>query len=258
MNWFALTLPLTAVLVIAAFVILPAGVAVPVAIGLVIAFLILLGCGVAFIRLNFFMPALGRGPAGRNEVALTFDDGPDPASTPALLDVLRRENVAATFFCIGERARANPEIARRIVAEGHLIGNHSEHHGWWTNFLFGSRLREELRAAQRSIESTTGAAPRHYRPPLGLMNPHHRSALRDTGLRLIGWHVRSFDLRPTPVHAIAQRIVRKVRPGSIVALHDAGPGPERVAELARILIASLRERGYAFVRVDHLEEEANE
>ena len=256
MNWFAVTAPFTLVLIVAVLLLFPGSLATPFALALAFAFLCTLACGVAFIRMNFFMPALNRGSTEKREIALTFDDGPDPESTTALLDLLKQENVRATFFCIGERVRANPAVAERIVDEGHLIGNHSEHHGWWTNFLFGRRLREELSAAQQSIESTTAVAPRYYRPPLGLMNPHYRSALRYVGLSLVGWDVRSFDLRDTPVESIAERILRKARPGSIIALHDAGPGPDRVTNLARLLIASLQEQGYAFARIDRMHEGA--
>lgn len=256
MNRFAVSIVLTVLGAAGAYFALPPAWAFPAIAILVLVFFIALGCGVAFIRMNFFQPALCRGKAGRREIALTFDDGPDPDATPALLDVLEEANIQATFFCIGERVRAHPEIAQRTVHEGHLIGNHSEHHGWWTNFLFGRRLTEELNAAQHSIKAATGLMPRYYRPPLGLMNPHYRRALKTAGLKLVGWHVRSFDLRPRPVEAIAARIVQRARPGSIVALHDAGPGAERVTELARLLIASLKSQGYAFVCVDRMDEGA--
>lgn len=256
MNWFAFSIVLTALAVAVAYVALPAGWILPTVAVLLSTFIVVLGCGVAFIRMNFFMPAVCRGPAGRREIALTFDDGPDADSTPALLDVLKELNVRATFFCIGERVRAHPDIARRIVDEGHLIGNHSEHHGWWTNFLIGRRLTAELESAQRSIESATGTTPRYYRPPLGLMNPHYRRALSVVRLRLVGWDVRSFDLRRVPVDRIAERAIAGTRPGSIIALHDAGPGAQRVTALARLLIASMHDRGYAFVRVDRFDEGA--
>ena len=253
MNWFGVAAAATAFLVIAACVLFPFGVALPISIGLAIAFLVLLGLGVAFIHLNFFMPALCRGRSGARTVALTYDDGPDPAATEQLLDELRTANAVATFFCVGERARAFPHIVKRMVDEGHLIGNHSQHHGWWTNFLFGSFMTRELREAQDSIAGASGVVPQYYRPPLGLMNPHYRTALRCLGLRLVGWDIRSYDLRADPIATIAERITRKVRPGSIIALHDAGPGPERVTELARTLIVTLRDQGYSLVRVDQLD-----
>jgi len=219
-------------------------------------YLFTLGFGVAFIQLNFFLPALCRGSANRREIALTFDDGPDPESTPALLDLLRTNGVHATFFCVGERARRYPDLVRRIANEGHTLGNHSEHHAWWTNFLFGRALDSELTAAQRSIESSAGVRPRYYRPPLGLTNPHYRSALDKAGLRLVGWHLRSFDLRRTPVETIAKRVCAQARPGSIVAMHDVGPGRARVLQLVQEVIAYSRAHGYSLVCVDRFDEGA--
>ena len=135
-------------------------------------YLTVIGCGVWFIRLGMFCPVIWRGRVGKKLVALTFDDGPDPLTTPLLLDYLREERIAATFFCIGKKVDAHPEIARRIVEEGHLIANHTYHHFWWTSLMWSGTLEREVSRTQEAIERATGVKPRYMRPPMGMTNPH--------------------------------------------------------------------------------------
>jgi peptidoglycan/xylan/chitin deacetylase (PgdA/CDA1 family) len=215
------------------------------------AYAVMFALGVAFIRMNFFCAARCRGRRGGNFLTLTFDDGPDPAATPALLDTLRDLRVPAAFFCVGERVRMQPELARRIVREGHVIGNHSLRHGWWTNLLFGRRLREELLGAQEAIRAATGVTPRYYRSPVGLTNTQLGAALRRADLLLVGWDVRALD-RGAPRDKVVQRILRLARDGSIILLHDGGARPEVLTGLVRDVVAQLRARGYSFVGLDEM------
>ena len=207
--------------------------------------------GVTFIRLNFFCEARCRGARGGKRLTLTFDDGPDPAATPALLDTLRGLRVPAAFFCVGERVRAEPDLALRIVSEGHVIANHTLRHGWWTNFLFGRRLREELLNAQEAIRAVTGVTPRYYRSPVGMTNLHLGPELRRTKLLLVGWDVRALD-RGAPRDRVVRRILRLARDGSIVLLHDAGARPDVLTGVVSDVVTELRARGYAFVGLDEL------
>ena len=219
--------------------------------GVIAAYLIVVGLGVAFIQLSFFGKAFCRGKPGAMRAALTFDDGPDPAATPRLLDVLADLRAPATFFCVGERVRACPEIVRRAAAEGHALGNHSQRHAWWTNFLVGRGLRDEIARAQEAIGATTGFAPAHYRSPMGLTNPHLPGALAKLGLTLVGWDVRALDRGARPEEVVG-RILSKVRDGSIVLLHDGGADPDTLVAAVRGAVRGLRERGYALVRVGEL------
>lgn len=125
-------------------------------------FVVLIGLGVAFPQLQFFGPFICRGNPGRREVALTFDDGPDARSTPALLDLLRQEKVPATFFCIGQRVAAERELTARLAREGHMLGNHTYHHSNLTNCFGPRRLREELQLTQAAIAAATGTPPRIF------------------------------------------------------------------------------------------------
>ncbi len=220
--------------------------------GLGALYLTLVGLGVAFIKMNFFTRAVCRGPQGRRSVALTFDDGPDPENTPELLAVLDRYGVKAAFFCIGEKVRQYPETVRQLAAQGHLVGNHTYRHAWWTNFLWGRRLAREIQEAQEVIKEVSGPAPRYFRPPMGLTNPHLARALKPASLTLIGWDVRGLDHQARAAAPVIHRILRKTRDGSIIVLHDGGARPGIITATLSRIIPELRRRGFVFQRLDDL------
>ncbi|OYV40570.1 MAG: polysaccharide deacetylase family protein [Thiomonas sp. 20-64-5] len=158
--------------------------------------------------------------AQRGEVALTIDDGPDPDVTPAVLDLLDAHGVRATFFCIGERARAHPALCRAIVQGGHAVENHSNRHRHNFSLLGPCGYARELRAAQRTLSSITGTTPRFFRAPAGLRNPFLGPVLARQNLLLASWTRRGFDTRETRPAVVLQRLLRKLRPGDILLLHD--------------------------------------
>jgi len=216
--------------------------------------IVLIGLGVAFPQLSFFGPFVCRGTTSRRQVALTFDDGPDARSTPALLELLRQENVPATFFCIGKRVAADRELTGRIAREGHLLGNHTYHHSNLTNCFGPRRLREELQLTQAAIASATGTAPLHFRPPMGLSNPFTFFTAKKLGLQVLGWSIRSLDTRIPDSGRIVQRVMARVAPGAIILLHDGNIPAERLVLTVKELLARLREQQYAVVRLDKLME----
>ncbi len=218
---------------------------------LLIAYLILFSLGVAVIRLNFFCRAVCRGKSGKMKASLTFDDGPDPETTPAVLSVLAKHEIKAAFFCIGEKVSQTPDLARRIVAEGHIIANHTFHHFWWTNFLRCKGLRRETAEAQEKIRNITGKTPAFFRPPGGLTNPHLDRELRQNGLSCIGWNVRTFDTRRNNAQVV-KAIARKTRDGSVILLHDAGKTSQDMKELLEAVIAVLTKGGFTLAALDNL------
>lgn len=218
----------------------------------VVVFLLAMGFGVALPQWRMFGPFICEGRASQREVAITFDDGPDPRSTPALLDLLRNENVPATFFCIGRNVAAHPDIVALIAKEGHLLGNHTYHHSNLTNCFGVARLTEEMSRTQISIRDAAGTAPVYFRPPMGLSNPRVFHAAADVGLKVIGWTARGIDTQIRDSNRVVQRILRGVRPGAIILLHDGNIPPERLLTTVKLLLAKLREQGYQFVRLDHL------
>lgn len=219
-----------------------------VALGLVI----LVVLGVAIPQLSFFGPYVCNGDSSRQCVALTFDDGPDANSTPALLDLLRSEEIKAAFFCIGAKVATERELTARIAREGHWLGNHTYSHSYTTNLFSVARLRDELTRTQAVIHEATGVAPKQFRPPVGLSNPRIFRVARAVGLQVVGWSVRSLDTRITEPKRIVARIIRKLEPGAIILLHDGNIPTERLVVTVRLLLANLRERGYEVVRLDRM------
>ena len=213
---------------------------------------LVIGLGVTFPQLSLFGTFVCCGSTAQKRVALTFDDGPDARSTPALLDWLREEKISAAFFAVGERVVANPEVAARIVREGHLLENHSYAHSYATNFFGVTRLREEMRRTQSAVQDATGQAPRLFRPPMGLSNPRTFRAAKLEGLRVIGWSARGLDTQCADPEVVVRRILRRARAGGIILLHDGNIPAERVVATAKLLLTGLRERGYEVVRLDQL------
>jgi peptidoglycan/xylan/chitin deacetylase (PgdA/CDA1 family) len=223
------------------------------ALGVVAALIGVIALGVAIPQLRFFGPFVCRGDAtSERTVALTFDDGPDPASTPALLDLLREARVHAAFFCVGERVAAHPELTARIAREGHLVENHSYHHSHLTNFFGVARLRVELERTQAVIARTTGRAPTYFRPPMGLSNPRVFRAARAVGIRVVGWTARGFDTRAVHPARIVKRVVRGVAPGGVILLHDGNIAAGRLVSTVEQLLVELRARGYRVARLDRV------
>jgi peptidoglycan/xylan/chitin deacetylase (PgdA/CDA1 family) len=216
-----------------------------------IVYLAVCGIGMVSVRMQFYGPAVYRGGTGKMRVALTFDDGPDPEATPKLLDLLSREKISATFFCIGKKVDAHPQIAARIAAEGHLLENHTYRHPWWISCMWGERLSNELTRTQAAIQNAAGITPRYMRSPAGLTNPFFPKILRRLGLILVGWDVRTFDTSGRAQEAI-DRISRQTRDGSIILLHDGAASRERIVEIVSAAIKDLRSRGFGFERLDRL------
>jgi peptidoglycan/xylan/chitin deacetylase (PgdA/CDA1 family) len=215
-------------------------------------FVTTIGLGVTFPRLQLFGPFICWGPRDGKRVALTFDDGPDERSTPALLQLLRERSVRAAFFGVGKRVAAHPEVAAQIVSEGHLLENHSYNHSNATNFFSVPHLRAELNQAQESIRNATGIAPKCFRPPMGLSNPRVFRAAREAGLSVIGWSARGLDTKLTEPEEIVSRICRRVEPGAIILLHDGNIPADRLVTTVKTLLDRLRALDYEVVRLDQL------
>ncbi|MDA8329498.1 MAG: polysaccharide deacetylase family protein [Betaproteobacteria bacterium] len=157
----------------------------------------------------------------RSEIALTIDDGPDPLVTPQVLDVLERHGVQATFFCIGESAQHYPDLCRDIVRRGHAIENHSQHHRYDFSLLGMAGLTREIQAAQAALTEITGQRPQFFRAPAGLRNPFLDPVLARMELKLASWSVRAFDTREGDPEKVKRKLLKGLRAGAIVLLHDA-------------------------------------
>lgn len=210
---------------------------------------VLLVRGSASVRASWYLRMRCRARRAGRRVALTFDDGPDPQRTPAVLDLLARQGVRATFFVVGARAEAHPELVRRMVAEGHVVGNHSYTHSWRFPLRSLDRTMEELCRTGEVLHRITGRQPRLFRPPFGVTNPTIARAVRRLGLDPVGWSIRSLDTMGQSPERVAARILRRLHPGAVILLHDRCAGSER---LVGLLVEGLRSRGLEPVTLPEL------
>jgi peptidoglycan-N-acetylglucosamine deacetylase len=156
----------------------------------------------------------------RNEIALTIDDGPDPVVTPQVLDILDRYAAQATFFCIGKKAERYPDLCREIVRRGHAVENHSQNHRHHFSLMGTAGMTRELQAAQHTLTTITGQRPLFFRAPAGLRNPFLEPVLARLGLTLASWSARGFDTRIGNAKRVENRLLRGLRAGAILLLHD--------------------------------------
>lgn len=195
-----------------------------------------------------------------NEAALTYDDGPNDVATDALLEVLARHNARATFFMIGSFVRQRPEIARRVHAAGHLIGNHTQTHPW-LSFQSARVIREQLRACNQALEDAIGAPIHYFRPPHGARRPMVFHAAEELGLKLVQWNTTAYDWQPIPPARIltnierGQRRAQRRRTGTNILLHDGhqqGIGADRNAtvQATAALLQRFARQGIRTVTVD--------
>nr|HEX4315605.1 polysaccharide deacetylase family protein [Kofleriaceae bacterium] len=223
---------------------------------LIIVLAVAAGGGIAYLLcyggvegpVDWAMHTISHGDRERRTIALTFDDGPDPARTPALLDALAELACPATFFCLGANVDANPELARRIAAAGHELGNHTYTHRYLPTTRAKS-VEKELALADRAIANATGVVPTLARPPWGGRSPWNVRAFRRQGKRAVLWDVNSFDWKNQPPVDVARRVVDRARPGSIVLMHDGGRDHAVTVAAVRLLVPALRAQGYDFVTV---------
>lgn len=195
-------------------------------------------------------PALTRLPAGgtRPEIALSFDDGPDPAITPRVLDLLDAAGARASFFVVGAHARRHAALLREIVERGHAVENHSLRHSIVHGFMLPAQLQREVAAAQSLLSDLTGRAPRFFRPPFGVRTPVTEPVLCRLGLVCAQWSVRSLDAVDADPVRVAARVAGPLAAGDIVLLHDGlATGrriePPTVLAALPIILEAMRARG---------------
>jgi peptidoglycan/xylan/chitin deacetylase (PgdA/CDA1 family) len=218
------------------------GATVALAFGLLLAWMLLPGFGLAHWR----------GPRGSRRIALTFDDGPNPPHTDAILEVLAQHGAKATFFMIGDNVALHRELVARLLAAGHEIGNHSHTHRKLA-FCGPATIEREVGPAQRALEAA-GARPRWFRAPHGFKSPFLGSILRRHGLRLVAWTRGCWDTDKPGVDTIVRRTVPRLQGGQILLLHDGQLGCDRSQTTAALgaILEGCRARGLTPVTLTEL------
>lgn len=233
----------------------------------------------ASIRSGVYVRAFCREKTDRKVVYLTFDDGPHSPETERVLDVLREHGARATFFLIGSKVSGNEAVLRRMLEEGHALGLHTYSHAGTFPLLSFDKMLADVNEGKRAVESVAGKKISLFRPPFGVTNPTIAKVVRTLGLQTVGWDVRSFDTMfckssehscKSSEHSckqsgysckqsehsckqsghdwyvpVVERIMKQVRPGSVILLHDRLDG---ASELLALLLDSLAASGYDFTR----------
>ncbi|MBW8684074.1 polysaccharide deacetylase family protein [Chitinophaga rhizophila] len=205
--------------------------------------------GACTISSDFYIPVVCAADTAEKKIAITFDDGPLEQHTPAILDILQREQTPAAFFCIGSRIGGREAILRRIDAEGHIIGNHSFSHHFWFDMFGPQKMLAELQQMDNAVKHTTGKRPLLFRPPYGVTNPNLAKAIRMGNYTPVGWNIRSLDTVAKDKTELLERIKKGIRPGAVLLLHDS---MAITAQILPELISYLRKEGYCIERIDKL------
>ncbi|UII34794.1 polysaccharide deacetylase family protein [Fulvivirga ulvae] len=213
-----------------------------------IAFVAFLVIGSSVMRYNIFIPAFTSPEDVENKIAITFDDGPHQF-TESVLDILRKYKSKASFFLIGKHLEKNPKIAQRIVDEGHVVGNHSYSHHKFFSLFSKKCIAAEIEKTNALITDTTGRTIDYFRPPYGVTNPAIAAAVKATGMKVIGWNLRSFDTSGADHEKIIKRVIPKIKPGSVILLHD---NREQTPEILEAILLHAKKKNYKCVTIDEI------
>ena len=201
-----------------------------------------------FICSGFHLKALCNRRTEHKVISITFDDGPHPVNTREILDILK-DRTKATFFCIGSKMEENKSLVRRMNSEGHLIGTHSYSHSNWFDFFSSGRMERELLKSEETVFNITGKKPLLFRPPYGVINPMLKKALASFSYHIIGYSNRSLDTVTKNENKVLERLIRKLRPGDIVLLHETVPF---APTLLKKFLYQVADKGYIVIGLDEL------
>ena len=198
---------------------------------------------------NFFIKIVCSADTNDKEIAITFDDGPAINYTPQILDVLKQENIKATFFCIGNRIAGNEHILKQIADQGHIIGNHSSSHHLWFDMFPAQKMLEDLKQMDDEMEKVIGHKPKLFRPPYGVTNPNLKKAIINGGYTPVGWNVRSLDTVIKDENRLLEKVSQGIKPGAVFLFHDTCAS---TLNMLPAFIQEVKNRGYKIVPLDKL------
>jgi len=199
---------------------------------------------------NYFLKAKHQNESiDKNAIAITFDDGPNAIYTTKVLNLLSTYNAKATFFCIGKNIEANPELLKRIIKEGHVVGNHSFTHNNLNGFFPTSRLINDMEKTSFLVEKIVKLKMKLFRPPFGVTNPNIAKAVKKLNLQAIGWSIRSYDTVTKDAERVYNRITKNLKKGDVILLHDTNELSTIVLEK---LLVELKNRNLNAITLDKL------
>ena len=213
------------------------------------AYLLIVFDGCVRISSGFFIPVACKANTNEKIIALSFDDGPHPTWTPLILDTLRIYDAPAAFFCIGKNINGNEALLKRIKDEGHIAGNHSYSHHFWFDLFGSKRMLADMWQMDTAVLNIIGIKPALFRPPYGVINPNLKKAIKNGGYIPVGWSIRSLDTVIKDKQKLLSRIMKQVKPGAIILLHDS---VEITSDILPELIEQIKNKGFRIVRPDKM------
>jgi peptidoglycan/xylan/chitin deacetylase (PgdA/CDA1 family) len=214
-----------------------------------IGYLLVVSHGSYYVDSNFFMPVICEVQTSERKIALTFDDGPAVNFTPALLEVLKKYNVHAAFFCVGNRIPGNENIIKEVIALGHIIGNHSYSHHYLFDFFSEKKMLDDLSKMNESFLNLSGKRCLLFRPPYGVTTPAMKRVMETGNYTAVGWNIRSLDTVIKDQEQLFNRVTKAIKPGSVILFHDTS---ETTLNILPRVIEHAIGRGYTFERLDKL------
>jgi peptidoglycan/xylan/chitin deacetylase (PgdA/CDA1 family) len=216
---------------------------------LLLIYITVLFCGSYFIQWGFFLKSICSANTREKIIALSFDDGPAETKTACILDILKENNVEAAFFCIGKNLAGKEELLRRMMWEGHIIGNHGYSHHPFFDLFSSRKMLHDIQWMSRTCLDMTGHSPRFFRPPFGVTNPNLKKAVLRGGFISIGWSIRSYDTVIRNEERLLNKILMALKPGAILLMHDTS---EITVQILPRLLKGIRDKGYRLGRLDKM------
>jgi len=210
---------------------------------------IILFYGSYYIQAGFYIKSICSVQTTKKQIAISFDDGPAKNYTHEILEVLKQNDVKATFFCIGDRIAGNEKILNKINDEGHVIGNHSFSHHFWFDLFSSKKMLNDMQLMNSVVTEITGLTPKLFRPPYGVTNPNLKKAIIKGKYIPVGWNVRSMDTVIKDESKLLQKVKAGVRSGAIILFHDTS---KTTLNILPDFIKYVKTSGYEIIRLDKM------
>ncbi|MFT3701942.1 MAG: polysaccharide deacetylase family protein [Agriterribacter sp.] len=216
---------------------------------LLIVYVSLLFYGSYNVRSGFYIKTVSSSRSSKMQVAISFDDGPSPAYTPQVLEILKQHNVQAAFFCIGKRVKENEALLKKVHDDGHIIGNHSYSHDLWFDLFSAGKMTDDLQMMNKAAQNVIGVKPRLFRPPYGVTNPNLKKAIQRGNFIPVGWSIRSMDTVIKDTQKLLSKVTGSLKPGAVILFHDTS---KTTLDILSTFIQQTKAKGYEIIRLDKL------